>query len=88
MDDLFGEVPQPNRKPTEERKPLTPDDVRGRMLDLIARLREADEIPFPEREFERQIAMFPILAQWLPGDEGKQLCFEFEREVDRLKSAA
>jgi hypothetical protein len=88
MDDLFGDVPQPNRKPHEERRPITADDVRARMLDLIARLREADEIPFSEREFERQVAMFPILAQWLPGDEGNQLCFEFEQQVERLRRAA
>lgn len=88
MDDLFGKVPQPNRKPPEERKPLTADNVRERMLDLIARLREADEIPFPEREFERHIAMFPILAQWLPDDERDQLCFEFAQEIERLKKAA
>lgn len=31
---------------------------------------------------------FPNMAQWLPDDEGKQLCFEFEREEERLRKAA
>lgn len=89
MDDLFGEVPQPERQSkAETRKPLTADDVRGSMIELIAALRNADAIPFDEREFAKHIAMFPIMAQWLPADEGNQLVFEFEREVERLRKAA
>jgi hypothetical protein len=89
MDDLFGDVPQPERSPPPAaKKPLTPDDVRTRMLGLIAALRAADSIPFDSSEFEKHIAMFPIMAQWLPYDEGKQLCFEFDREVERLRKAA
>jgi hypothetical protein len=89
MDDLFGDVPQPERAPPPEpKKPLTADDVRERMLGLIAALRAADSNPFAPGEFEKHIAMFPIMAQWLPDDEGKQLCFEFEQEVERLKKAA
>ncbi len=57
-------------------------------MELIAALREADAVPFDEREFAKHIAMFPIMAQWLPDDEGKQLVFEFEREVERLRKAA
>lgn len=89
MDDLFGDVPQPERAPAPEAaKPLTAEDIRARMLGLIAALRAADSNPFDPTELEKHIAMFPIMAQWLPGDEGKQLCFEFEREVERLKKAA
>ncbi|HET7717425.1 MAG TPA: hypothetical protein VFK86_17525 [Bauldia sp.] len=89
MDDLFGDIPQPKRQgKTEGRKPLTAEDVRGMMIDLIRGLREADTVPFDQREFEKHIAMFPIMAQWLPGDEGKQLVFEFEREVERLRKTA
>jgi hypothetical protein len=89
MDDLFGDVPQPERAPAPEaKKPLSADDIRARMLGLIAALRAADAIPFDPTEFEKHIAMFPIMAQWLPADEGKQLCFEFSQEVERLKKAA
>jgi hypothetical protein len=88
-DDLFGDVPQPEKAPAPEaKKPLTPDEIRARMLSLIAALRAAESIPFDPREFEKHIAMFPIMAQWLPDDEGKQLCFEFAQEVERLKKAA
>lgn len=88
MDDMFGDVPQPVRPAREQAKPLTAEDVRRRMLDLIAALRGASEIPFPPREFERHVAMFPIMAQWLPDDEAQQLCFEFTRELERLRKAA
>ena len=89
MDDLFGEVQQPEKAPAAQpRKPLTSDDVRAQMIALIAALREADTVPFEPAEFSKHIAMFPIMAQWLPDDEGTQLCFEFEQEVERLQKAA
>lgn len=89
MDDLFGEIPQPERRiATEARTPLTAEDVRRMMIELIEAVRSADKIPFEKREFEKHVAMFPIMAQWLPEDEGKQLCFEFAQEVERLKNAA
>ena len=88
-DDLFGDIPQPKRAPPPEAKrPLTADDIRARMLGLIAALRAAESNPFGAAEFAKHIAMFPIMAQWLPGDEGKQLCFEFDQEVERLNKAA
>ncbi|HEX8641914.1 MAG TPA: hypothetical protein VF704_12280 [Allosphingosinicella sp.] len=58
------------------------------MVGLIAALRAADDIPFPADEFQRHVAMFPIMAQWLPDDEANQLCFEFAQEVERLRKAA
>lgn len=87
MDDMFGDVPQPVRPAREQAKPLTAQDVRVRMLDLIAALRGASKIPFSPREFERHVAMFPIMAQWLPDDEGSQLCLDFEQELERLRKA-
>lgn len=89
MDDLFGEIPQPERQRSAEgRKPLTADNVRAMMIQLIDALRSADEIPFEEQEFEKHVAMFPIMAQWLDPDDGAQLVFEFESEIARLKNAA
>lgn len=58
------------------------------MLELIAALRSADAIPFAPAEYQRHVAMFPIMAQWLPQDEGEQLVLAFEAEVERLKQAA
>lgn len=89
MDDLFGEVPQPERaQAAEPKEPLTPDDVRAMMRALIEAISGVDQIPFTPAEFEKHIAMFPIMARWLPDDEGNQLVFAFLREVERLKKAA
>ena len=89
MDDLFGEVPQPEGvRAVESKKPLTPDDVRAMMRSLIEAVSGVDAIPFTPAEFEKHIAMFPIMAQWLPADEANQLCFEFAQEVERLRNAA
>lgn len=87
--DMFGHVAQPERQPAPPpRKPLTPDDVRARMLELIATARAADAMPFDERELERHVAMFPIMAQWLDREEGERLVLAFEAEVERLRLAA
>jgi hypothetical protein len=88
MEDLFGEVAQPVREAAPQRTPLTPDDVRKQMKALIATLREADVIPFEAAVMSKHVAMFPIMAQWLDEDEGAQLVFQFDAEVERLRKAA
>lgn len=86
--DLFGDVPQPERPAPPRAQPLTAADVREQMLALIATLREADEIPFEDAVMRKHVAMFPIMAQWLEPEDGEQLVFQFEAEVERLKKAA
>ena len=86
--DLFGDVPQPERTAPPRARPLTAADVREQMLTIIATLREADEIPYNEAAMRKHIAMFPIMAQWLEPEDGDQLVFQFEAEVQRLKLAA
>lgn len=88
MDDLFGDVPQPERAAPPPAKPLTSEDVRQQMCDLIAQLRSSDEMPFAEAELKKHRAMFPIMAMWLDEDDGRQLVFAFEQEVERLLLAA
>lgn len=89
MDDLFGDVVQPQRMPAEPpRRPLTADDVREKMQALIGALREANVIPFTPAEFKQHKAMFPIMAQWLAPEEGEQLVLQFDAEVERLLKAA
>ena len=85
---LFGETPQPERVQSQQRRPLTADDIRAEMLSLIATLRRADAIPFEAAVMNKHVAMFPIMAQWLAADEGEQLLMEFMTEVERLKKAA
>lgn len=83
--DLFGEVPQPQQStPREAPKPLTAEDVRLEMLRLINRLRSSEEMPFAPDELKRNVAIFPIMAKWLPSEDGEQLCFEFRQELERL----
>lgn len=88
IEDLFGDVPQPKAPPPEQRQPLTAEDVRNQMFDILAALREAETMPFGSDELRRHRAMFPIMAQWLDEDEGRQLVFDFEFELERLLNAA
>lgn len=88
IDDLFGEVAQPERAPEPRRKPLTSADVREQMVAIIDTLRAADAQPFDDVEWRKHVAMFPIMAQWLEPEDGEQLVFQFEEQVERLKVAA
>lgn len=88
MDDLFGDVPQPKAPPPEQPKPLTAEDVRNKMLDLLVALRRAETMPFPLDELRKHRAMFPIMTKWLEPAEGEQLVFDFEVEIERLLKAA
>ena len=86
--DLFGFTPQRTRPEPPRKVPLTAADVRERMIGLIETLRAANDIPFAPDEFKKYRAMFPIMAQWLEPEEGEQLVFQFELEVNRLLKAA
>jgi hypothetical protein len=86
--DLVGETAQAARVAPPSPRPLTSDDVREKMLALIAVARAASAMPFEPRELQKHIAMFPIMAQWLPKEEGEQLVLQFEAEVERLRQAA
>lgn len=88
MTDLFGLVPQPQRPVPPPARPLTAEDVRAQMLAIIATLREADEVPYELAVMKKHIAMFPIMAQWLAPEDGEQLVFQFEAEIERLLKAA
>lgn len=87
MDDLFGDVPQPSPPPVEQRKPLTADDVRAVMVEIIDAMRGSNVVPFAPDVFAKHRAMFPIMAQWLEPEDGEQLVFQFEAEVERLLAA-
>ena len=89
MDDLFGDIPQPDpAPPPPERAPLTADDVREKMLDILAALRASEAMPFAPDELRSHKAMFPIMAQWLDPSEGDALVRSFTAEVLRLTEAA
>jgi hypothetical protein len=58
------------------------------MLMIQAALSQADVVPFAPDEFKKYCAMFPIMAQWLEPEDGRQLVFQFDFEVERLLRAA
>lgn len=80
-DGLMAEVAQPDLVPD-------PDRVRQRLHDILETARAAPNVPWPEKKQRVWTIVFPNMAKWLPDDERDQLCFEFAREIERLKRAA
>jgi hypothetical protein len=81
--DLFAdEAPQP-RKVVD-----FTSEARRRLLKVLAEARAAESLPWSERETGKWEILFTQMAEWLPCDEAKQLCFEFAQELDRLRKAA
>lgn len=91
--DLFGHLPQGDlfagEPPPPPRKILDfPDEARRRLNKVLAQARAAERLPWSERETETWEILFPQMSGWLPEDEARQLCFEFAREIERLRKAA
>jgi hypothetical protein len=91
--DLFGsEPPQADLfadQPTQPRKVMDfQAEARKRLLNMLAEARAAEALPWSIREVETREILFSQMSEWLPEDEGKQLCFEFAQEMERLKKAA
>jgi hypothetical protein len=82
MDDLFGQVPQRPREAPEQRRPLTAEDVRHMMVDLVDTLRTSTMLPFTPEELRKHRAMVPIMAMWFEPREGAALAEAFERELE------
>lgn len=84
QDDLFPEpVPQKRGRIVD-----FPDEARRRLLKMLAEAKAAERLPWSERETRTLEILFAQMSEWLPEDEGKQLCFEFAQEVERLRNAA
>ena len=64
-----------------------PEDVRRRLNVLLAKAREAETMPWSEREARMWQTVFPNMAKWLPDEEGAQLRLDFAHEMDRLSGA-
>ncbi len=76
--DLFGGQSTPEYRPDIEK-------VRARLDKILAETREAESLPRGRASLYRTI--FPQMTLWLPEEEGAQLRFEFEKEMERLKAA-
>ena len=78
--DLFGAVAAPCYRPD-------PDKVRSRLHKILAEARAAQTFPWQPTRVSLYRTIFPQMTNWLPEDEGAQLRFEFEAEMERLKAA-
>ncbi len=78
--DLFGAPDVPAYCPD-------PEKVRSRLHKLIAEARAAQGMPWEPTTVSLYRTIVPQMANWLPEDEAKQLCFEFETELKRLEAA-
>lgn len=80
QDDLFGNDAPPAYRPD-------PDKVRARLHKILAEARAAKTLPWEPTTVSLYRTIFPQMTHWLPADEGAQLRFEFEAELERLKAA-
>lgn len=95
MPDLFGDDQfsmfgdGEGRLPHQRQPDIAPnpDRVRRRLHGLLAKAREAETMPWSERDAGMWQIVFPQMANWLPDDEADQLRFEFAQEIERLKAA-
>jgi hypothetical protein len=79
--DLFGEdSPTPIYR-------ADPDTVRRELCRLLAEARAAKTMPWDSKRVRVYQTIFPQMTNWLPEEEGAQLRFEFEAELERLKAA-
>ena len=87
--DLFLSDPEPEllEDRPEHVYRADPDEVRRDLMRLLALARSAKIMPWEPRKVRLYRTIFPQMSQWLPDDEAKQLCFEFETELARLEAA-
>ena len=78
--DLFGDSRPPAYRPD-------PDKVRARLHKILGEARAAQRLPWEAMSVSLYRTIFPQMTLWLPEDEGAQLRFEFETELERLKAA-
>jgi len=87
--DLFQTDPQPEllEDRPEHVYRADPDEVRSDLLRLLTQARAANVMPWEPRKVRLYRTIFPQMSQWLPDDEARQLCFDFEEELKRLEAA-
>jgi hypothetical protein len=79
--DLFGDSRPPPYRPD-------PDKVRARLYKILAEARAARLLPWEPTRASLYRTIFPRMTLFLPEEEGAQLRFEFEAELERLDEAA
>lgn len=78
--EMFAEDAAPAYRPD-------PEKVRARLHLILGEARGASTMPWRPAKLSLYRTIFPQMSNWLPDDEAKQLCFEFETEIARLEAA-
>jgi len=88
--DLFETDVQPELFEADTAPPAyrpDPDKVRAQLYKILAEARTAEKLPWDADKVLLYRTIFPHMAGWLPEEEGRQLRFEFDTEMARLKAA-
>jgi len=86
--DLFQSDPEPSLEERPEHVyRADPDEVRRDLNRLLAQARAAEAMPWDARKVRLYRTIFPQMSLWLPPDEARQMCFDFEAELARLEAA-
>ena len=80
--DLF-EHDQPEPADEDHETPV----YRADLQRILAEARAAKAMPWDASKLSLYRTIFPQMTNWLPEDEGAQLRFEFEAELERLRAA-
>lgn len=64
-----------------------PDKVRARLHKILAEARAADKVPWGPARLSLYRTIVPQMTGFLPEEEGAQLRFQFEQELERLEAA-
>jgi len=84
---LFGTGEKRMQPPVRSFAP-DPASIRKRLHGLLAQVRGAQTLPWPERDALMWETVFPQMANWLPDDEADTLRAEFAGEIARLRDRA
>ena len=84
---LFGAGDGQMRVPRDRTTP-DPNEIRQRLSALLQKAKNAETMPWSDRDARMWQTVFPNMAKWLPADEAAQLRFQFEQEIERLSKAA
>ena len=87
--DLFGQQ-GPDPADADFETPVyeaDPDEVRAELQQLLAEMRAAQTMPWDAKRTALYRTIVPQMANWLPEEEARQLCFAFESELARLQAA-
>ena len=80
---MFEHSSKPAHRPTVP----SVEFVRAKMLDLIGQLKQAETLPWNDRNTTINEIIFPQMSKWLPEAEAAELVSEFSKELARLKAS-